>query len=79
MTSDYPFEAVALRLNALPTSEFVGARDAEVRSLRAAGDVDVAARVKALRRPSAAAVSSMPSCGTTRAWSPPTPATCRAR
>lgn len=55
MTTDDPFEVVALRLHALPTSEFVSARDAEVRSLRAAGDADVAARVKALRRPSAAA------------------------
>ena len=55
MTTDDPFEVMALRLHGLPTSEFVSARDGEVRSLRAAGDVDLAARVKALRRPSAAA------------------------
>ena len=55
MTTHDPFEAVALRLHALPTTEFVSARDDEARSLRATGEVDAAARVKALRRPSAAA------------------------
>lgn len=44
-------------LYALPPSEFVAARDALVKILRAQGDKEQAAAVKALRRPSAGAAA----------------------
>ncbi len=46
---------VAVGLYALPPGEFVAARDALVRDLRAGGDRATAAAVKALRRPTVAA------------------------
>lgn len=48
---------VADPLYGLPADEFVAARDALVKDLRAEGDKELAAQVKALRRPSAAAAA----------------------
>lgn len=48
---------VADPLYGLPADEFVAARDALVKELRAEGDEELAAQVKALRRPSAAAAA----------------------
>jgi hypothetical protein len=48
-------EAEATALYALPVDDFTGARDARVKELRASGDKDLAAAVKALRKPTVAA------------------------
>lgn len=48
-------EAEIDRLHAVPLAEFVAARDALVARLKASGSASDAARVKALRKPSAAA------------------------
>jgi hypothetical protein len=50
-------DAVIDRLYGLPPEEFVSARDLAVRDLRAAGERAEAARVKELRRPTAAAAA----------------------
>ena len=48
-------DAAAASLYSVVPAEFVTARDARVKAARAGGDTELAARVKALRRPSAAA------------------------
>jgi len=49
------FERLAHDLYGRPRGEFTGARDALAREVRAAGDVDVATRLRSLRKPTAAA------------------------
>ena len=48
-------ESVVDQLYGLPLEEFTKARDAEARRLRAEGDKDAAAAVKALEKPTKAA------------------------
>ena len=49
------FDEVAAELYALPTEEFVAARDARSKAARAAGDKQLAADIAALRRPTVTA------------------------
>jgi hypothetical protein len=54
--ADQPgFDEVAAELYALPTDEFVAARDARTKAARAAGDKKLAAEIAALRRPTVTA------------------------
>jgi hypothetical protein len=54
--TDVPtFDAVVDQLYALPPAEFVAAREAQAKAARAAGDRDLAARIRTLRRPTAGA------------------------